>query len=283
MVRTVLHIGAHKTATTYMQKKLAINVDALGARGIQYYPLEVLRKNFSGILQDVDKADPAFVEELKRKMKTGDVLLSEENIAGMPGDLVRNGVYYAHTKKRLKRLREIIDVDAPEIFMAFRDYASFTVSMYCEYLRHREFMRFSDYFELYKESKFSWINVVGDIVAASPRSKVRLWDFGKLRSIENQVFSAMIGQDASFLATPEGPMRESFSETAIRAFESLSGLLNHRELKSLIGPIARAVPRGDEHKAFNPLSEQTVAELKEQYRRDLQTITERFPTVEFIG
>jgi hypothetical protein len=283
MVRTVLHIGAHKTATTYMQKMLAINIDQLNALGIHYDPLEVLRRNFSGVLQDPDNGDPAFIEALKRKIKTQDVIISEENLAGMPGDIVRSGVYYAHTRKRLKHTIEILDVTSPEIFMALREYSGFTVSMYCEYLRHREFMPFAEYLEIYRNSKFSWINVVADVVAAGPAGRIRLWDFGKFRAAEKEVFSAMLGRDVGFLQAPEGPVRESFSETTIRALELLSGIMTHRELKSLVGPISRAVPKGDAHKAFNPLPQDVVAEMKEQYRQDLQAIKARFPAVEFIG
>ena len=47
MPRILLHIGAHKTATSYMQKKLALNVDLLARRGIHYDPLEVFRKGFT--------------------------------------------------------------------------------------------------------------------------------------------------------------------------------------------------------------------------------------------
>lgn len=283
MVRTVLHIGAHKTATTYMQKKLAINIGQLAELGIHYDTLETLRKKFSGILQDPDNADPAFVEDLKRLVRTQDVILSEENISGMPGDLVRNGVYYANTKKRLKQIMALLDPASPEIFFALREYSGFTVSMYCEYLRHRDFIAFPEYFELYRKSHFSWVNVVADIVAAAPGARIRLWDFGKFRKIEKDVLSAMLGRDASFLAEPDGPVRESFSETAIRALEAMNGILTPKELKNMVGPLARTVPRGDDHKAYNPIPDAVAAGMKEQYRNDLDAIAARFPAVEFIG
>lgn len=283
MARTILHIGAHKTATTYMQKKLAINREELAARGIHYDPLEVLRKNFTNSLQDPPKGNPEFVAGLKEKIRTQDVIVSEENMPGVPGDLVRDGVYYAHAKERLALIGRILDVKAPEIFMAIREYSSFLVSMYCEYIRHREFIRFADYFERYQKSGFSWIKVVTDISEALPDARLRLWDFGKFRTIETEVFTALLGQDPAFLKAPEGPVRESFSDAAIRAYEALSTALTHQEMKQLINPVARALPKGDLHKAFNPLAEDVAAALKQQYREDLKTIAERFPSIEFIG
>jgi hypothetical protein len=266
-----------------MQKKLAINKDELAARGIHYDQLEVLRKSFTAALQDPPKGDPEFIDELRKKIKKQHVIVSEENMPGMPGDIVRSGVYYANAKDRLAHVRSLLDVDAPEIFMALREYSSFLVSMYCEYIRHREFIRFAEYFELYQQSRFSWIKVIGDVVAAIPNGRIKLWDFSNFRTAENTVFSNMLGQDAGFLLAPEGPVRESFSAAAIRSYEALSAVLRHRELKSLINPISKALPKGDVNEAFNPLAPETAAALKEQYRRDLRTIAETFPAIEFIG
>ncbi|MDB5526296.1 MAG: hypothetical protein JWM58_4059 [Rhizobium sp.] len=283
MARTILHIGAHKTATTYMQKKLAINVDQLSARGIHYDPLEVLRRNFTNTLQDPAKGNSDFIARLRERIKVQHVIVSEENMPGVPGDLVRNGVYYAYARDRLKLVGSLLDITTPEIFMALREYSGFIVSMYCEYIRHREFISFADYFEIYKKSGFSWVKVVGDIVEALPGARVRLWDFSKFRTIENEVYSLMLGQDSAFLTAPEGPVRESFSDAAMRSYEALSAVLSHHEMKGLINPISRALPKGDVHKAFNPLTQEVTDSLKAQYKQDLQAVREKFPSIEFIG
>jgi hypothetical protein len=265
-----------------MQKKLALNREELGARGIHYDPLEVLRKNFTHALQDPPKGNSEFIAALRQKIKIQNVIVSEENMPGVPGDLVRNGVYYAHARERLAHVGSLLGVDAPEVFMAVRDYPSFLVSMYCEYIRHREFIHFADYLELYKKSEFSWVNVVSDIIAALPDARVRIWDFAKFRTLEGRVFSLVLGQDAGFLKAPEGLVRESFSDAAMRSYAALSGVLSHQELKNLINPISRALPKGDVYKAFNPLAEETIAVLKDQYRQDLRTIAEKFPSIEFV-
>ncbi|MBL0370979.1 hypothetical protein JJB09_02965 [Rhizobium sp. KVB221] len=283
MPRTVLHIGAHKTATTYMQKKLAVNVDALAARGIRYDPLDSFRKNVSCYLQDKDRANAKFIAELKSDIKTQDVLISEENIPGMPSDLVKSGVYYAGAKGRMRKFAKLLDIDTPEIFVGLREYSSLIVSMYSEYLRHREFFHFSEYHALYKKSKFTWMGLISDVVEVFPNARICVWDFSKFRTIEPEVFKAMLGQDASFLVAPEGPVRESFSEKALQVFETLSEILTHHELKGLIGPISRALPKGDTYKAFSPLPADVIAEMKVAYERDLRAIAARFPQIEFIG
>jgi hypothetical protein len=283
MPRLILHIGAHKTATSYMQKKLALNADLLARRGLHYEPLEVMRKEFTPVLNDRKAERTDWFKALLSTMRTTNVLLSEENIMGVPGDLVREGHYYVWAKSRLKRTCKLLDTDAPEIFLSLREYAGFTVSMYSEYIRHRQFMRFSEYLDIYEKSGFSWIRVVEEVFDAVPGAKVTVWDFGKFRSIEANVFEAMLGFDPGLLQSPEGPVRESFSDVAVRAFEALSGALAHSEMKKLINPIARNLPKGADYPAFDPHLPETKERMRAQFNEDLATIAQRFPSVRFIG
>lgn len=283
MPRLVLHIGAHKTATSYMQKKLAINIDLMARRGLHYEPLDVMRKEFTPILNDRQAERSEWMIGLRDRTRTTDVLLSEENILGVPGDIVREGHYYVWAKSRLKRTCKLLDAETPEIFLALREYSGFTVSMYSEYIRHRQFLKFSEYLEIYEKSAFSWIRVVDEIFQAVPRAKLTVWDFGKFRTIEKDVFEAMLGFDPGLMQSPEGPVRESFSDVAVRAFEALSGAIPHADMKKLINPIARNLPKGGDYPAFDPHLPETKEQMRAQFKADLATIAEKFPSVGFIG
>jgi hypothetical protein len=283
MPRMILHIGAHKTATSYMQKKLAQNIDLLARRNIHYDPLETFRKEFTPILNDKQATPSEWVFELRSTAKSMNVIISEENIMGVPGDIVREGHYYVWAQPRLKRTCTLLGHDTPEIFLALREYSGFTVSMYSEYIRHRQFMKFADYLEIYEKSAFSWVRVIDDIFTAIPGAKLTVWDFGNFRKIEKDIFQAMLGFDPDVLQSPEGPVRESFSDAAVRAFEALSGALTHAEMKKLIAPIARNLPKGELHSAFDPHVPETKDRMRAQFKTDLATIAERYPAVTFIG
>ncbi|MDO6962698.1 hypothetical protein [Rhizobium alvei] len=282
MTRSVLHIGAHKTATTYMQAKLALNVDLLAERGIRYDPLAKFRKNFTSILNDPELREKAYLKRLRASISSQDVIMSDENMLGSPGNLVRSGVFYAQAKTRIRKVCRLTGVVNPEIFLALRDYAGFVVSMYSEYIRHREFMKFADFLELYQKSEFSWLTVISDVVEAAPTARLFLWDFSSFRTLENTIFSQMIGFDASELQTPDGPVRESFSAPAMDVFETLAEILPAEEVRKTIGPVSRILPKGDLYKAFDPLSADMTASLKDAYRKDLEEISVRFPNVVFI-
>ncbi len=280
MARTVLHIGAHKTATTYLQKKLAINMELLDKHGIYYLPLEILRRNFTSMLQD--KPSNEVAAKLVAAAKTGDVIVSDENIAGVPGDLVRSGAYYPQISERLALASEILGNDRPEIFMAMREYSSFAVSMYCEYIRHRDFLPFDEYFEIYKASGFSWRKVISDIRKGVPGAKIVLWDFSRFSKIENKIFAEMTGLDPALLTEPEGPVRESFSEMTMLALNTLNGVIEPHLIRRAVQGLARAYPRGDEFKGYSPLPLDTAEALKAAYRADLEKIRVEHPDIRMI-
>jgi hypothetical protein len=283
MPRILLHLGVHKTATTYIQKKLALNAGLLADRHIHYDPLDVFRKGFTSLLKEDTTRANDYVTHLMATAASMTLLVSEENILGVPGELVRDGRYYGRARRRLGRTAELLQTDNPEIYLGLRDYASFAVSMYCEYIRHQKFLTFADYWKIVVASGFSWMTVIEDIHAAVPGARIVLWDFADFRRIEEQIFAAMLDFDPGLLVNPERSARESFSATAIRSFEALSGALDHQDLKKIMGPVARNFPKGNLYPAFDPLDAAIKAELKTRFSADMEMIAERYPEITFLG
>lgn len=283
MPRILMHIGAHKTATSYMQKKLALNVDLLARRGIHYDPLDTFRKGFTPLLNEEVTRENDYVKFLNGKAKTMSLLISEENILGVPGDLPREHKYYIRAQQRLARTAELFHTATPEIFLSLREYSSFAVSMYSEYIRHQKYLPFAEYRTIFEASNFSWLSIVDEIFAAVPGARLTLWDFSDFRNIEKQVFQSMLGFDPDIFENPVGPVRESFSEVAIKAIEVLSGALKYDEVKKLINPIARNLPKGDQYPAFDPMDAEMKASLKAQYKSDLAAIVAKYPAIAFVS
>lgn len=283
MSRIVLHIGAHKTATTYIQKKLALNIDLLTGQHIHYDPLNIFRKSFTSLLKEETTHVNDYVTLLNEISKSNTLFVSDENILGVPGELVRDGTYYGRAQRRLARTAELLQTDTPEIYLGLRDYAGFAVSMYSEYIRHQKFLSFADYWQIFAASDFDWMTVIEGIRAAVPGAKITLWNFADFRSIEEQILSVMLGFDSGTLINPERSARESFSEMAIRSFEGLNTVLDHKELNKLISPIARNFPKGDLYPAFDPLDANIKADFQARFTADLQRIAERYPAITFIS
>ena len=70
MTRTVLHVGPHKTGTTYLQQSLALNREKLLAAGI-YYPSELVGQDITwchvGLVEALKKNDrDSLIEAIER-------------------------------------------------------------------------------------------------------------------------------------------------------------------------------------------------------------------------
>lgn len=282
MTRTILHIGAHKTATTYLQKKLALNQTVLEKHNILYLPLDELRKNVTGGLHDRSKLNEETLSAIRQAVRTRTVILSDENIAGMPGDLVRSGTFYPSIGERARQVCDIININGPDVYFALREYSAFLVSMYCEYLRHNDFMPFEDYHALYRKSGFSWRKVIADILAALPGARLTVWDFGEFRSKENLILSDMLGFEATGFAAPEKQLRASFSQMMMTSLVALRPSLSAADLKRVLPFLARAFPKGDEYPAYSPIAPAGVTAMEAAYAADLARIRQDFPKIRFL-
>lgn len=281
MPRTALHIGAHKTATTFMQKTFAQNQALLAQRGVHYLPLDLVRKNFTAMLNNNNEANDitrALIEAGRKQ----DLLISDENISGSPADLIKSGAYYPNIGQRVASAISILGNPRPEIFLACREYASFTISMYCEYLRHRDFMLFDNYFQIFRKSGFNWETPVAQILKSAPEATLTVWDFSQFRERQLDIMTAISGIDAGLMEAPADPVRTSFSGTTISALEHLFKIMPAHQVKRAVQPLSRAFPRGAEFAAYDPLRPAVHAELAERYREDLEKIRKKYPQVRFL-
>ncbi len=272
MPRMIFHIGAHKTATTYIQNKLEINRDLLIAHNIHYPDIFETRKNFTYRMSQQPGEFNDFTQSLIAIRGQKTIILSDENMAGGVDDMVANDRQYQHIGKRMAKYCALLGVDDPEIYFAIRDYSSFVISLYCEYVRHYPFIKFEHFYARFKISKFSWPQVVGDLLSELPDAQVKIWDFGRFRQSEAAIVSDMVGFDSLELTPLTEEVRSSFSQLAIRSIEALSEVLDQTRLKHIAPIIAKGFPRNDEYKAFNPLGVTETADLTGQYLLDLDRL-----------
>lgn len=273
MARTILHVGAHKTATTYLQNRLDENQDLLKANNIHYPHIFETRKNLTYRASQPDNNLNPFTQGLVvLKEKGVNILLSDENFIGGVDDVIAIGRQYGHARAKLERYCTLLDADDPEIYFCVRDYASFVVSLYCEYLRHFPYVTFDDYYEMFAKTGFSWLDTVADLLAAAPNAKVKLWDFTHFRALEHVVLSDMLGFDSRPLKPLMESARDSFSDVAIRCIGALSEVLDFDKLRLISHEIARTFPKSAQYPKFDPLSFHEVSRLTSLYREDLEKL-----------
>lgn len=283
MARIVFHVGAHKTATTYLQNRLLVNHAVLEAHNVHCPDIVTLRRNFTYRTQQSEDRRNAFTADLVNRSKgSGTLLISDENLIGEVDDAIAIGRQYGRTAERLETYRKLIGAEAPEVYFCIRDHASFEVSLYCEYLRHFPYICFGDFHGVFDASDFSWKKVVEDLMVACPASPIVLWEFGKLRQVEHAVMSRMIGFDYAELTIPPDNARDSFSDIAIRAIDALSTVLDQKHLKMVSGEIARVFPKSEQFPKFDPLSIAETNRLNEKTRHDIDALRAMGDRITFI-
>jgi hypothetical protein len=277
MKKVIFHLGAHKTATTYLQNRLKQNDDTLRAHNIYYPGIGEMRKHFTYNINDA--APNEFTRKMLELRKTHTILLSDENMAGGVDDVLRLGRQYLQAGEKLARYSQIVETDQPVVFLALREYSSFVVSIYCEYLRHHPFIDFDTFARQYSASKFDWPTLIHELIAAVPKVQIYLWDFSHFSQMEELVLSAMTGLPEGSLKPLQGVQRESFSELAVHCIKALSDVIDLRNMKKILPALTATFPKGPEYPAYNPFPAEVIADSKARYRMDLKKIEERFANV----
>ena len=146
-----IHLGAHKTASTYLQETLALNINARAAAGLVYTPRADFRPFASTMInQRKVRQYSRFAKFKARLFEPGadviaqmqelfaipyDVTVSEENLLGEAQDCFA-GALYPHAATYLNDLAKSLPDHSVEIFMAVRSYPTFLSSLYAEGLKN---------------------------------------------------------------------------------------------------------------------------------------------------
>lgn len=188
-----LHLGVHKTATTYTQRLLLANQTTLEQRGIVYIhhrqtrrELTIPIQTYNGqsfehdMRQGIDKLLEAPVHYFKAigSANARVVLLSDENLLGHTGHIVRSGILYSRKETFLARLASATPKQPTRILLTIRDYADFFSSVYGQYLHDvqpENFVPPNVFTASILRRKPSWTNLVRVIGKHFPSSQIEVW------------------------------------------------------------------------------------------------------------
>ena len=291
-----LHLGAHKTATTYIQQVLRANRSSLAKRGIAYVPLNELRDEFSGLVLRKPTQGESLLVRLNRKRKikaflkrqvtvpsdsslppVERLILSEENLIGTPSGIVSDGQLYREIGDRLSALREHVEHFDIEVFLGVRHQGYFSSSVFAEAVTQPTGLSHNDSFfrEEWLRHSNSWVTIIDVIRDAFPEAPILVWDYDEFSALESRVLSKICGaaNRMRLPKRPADPVRQTFSHKAI------TELLAAQEMG---GPDARlakrqearlAHPRNEDNPAFSLWSDEQLEKLGAGFQRDLEAIS----------
>lgn len=213
-----LHLGAHRTGTTALQRMLLSRPRLLAGKGIRVWGPQTLR--------DADWA------ALFAKAGADRVVLSDENLIGtMFGNFADAGLY-PRAAARMLDLAARLPVAPAEIVVGIRDYADYWASAYTHLAVNQKMPPFNP-FMLAKECETAgWTRMLQDIRAAFPATRLRVWCYSADPAAVPGVCAAILGpQLAQRLPAPAPRTNASLSATALAKFAAVADQASDRPAK----------------------------------------------------
>ncbi len=286
-----LHLGAHKTATTYLQMRLQQNATLLARAGVHAPPLMTLRRRITPLLGPSTRPGlSGFYGRFRLARELGALIseaeqsgasrmvLSEENLIGSCSRVINRSGFYSKARQRLAALARALPQEPCEVMLALRSYAGFYTSAYGEWLRKGGQYRPFD--QTLKQQFITeaggWPGLVADIRAAFPAARLVIWDFDDWSDLEPIVLARMVGPAAhSLSALTERPLA-GLSARAVAALAEAAATGTPPDSVTANRLIA-TYPKGRDHPAFDPWTAGEHALLAARYAADLALIRGAYP------
>ncbi|MEM7547418.1 MAG: hypothetical protein AAF367_17960 [Pseudomonadota bacterium] len=279
-----LHLGVHKTATTYIQTRLSLSETALIGAGIRtvlpeefrgFYGLTHARNRQSRLQRwfRARKGQSVLSRELEliERSNPSSILISEENIIGNSRQILRTGKVYHQAAERLRSLPSWLNDPRTEVFLAIRNYADFFASCHAQLVRGGDLRLWSDYpTERLMDLALRWQDLVDAIRYALPKAHITLWRYEDFVTLEADVLRRMTGRPASCLAAlQDRPMKSLTAEGIHR----LVAMARARDVRP--ADIAHIVDQTGTAKGFaryDPWSPTDRARLDDAYEADWRSL-----------
>jgi hypothetical protein len=278
-----VHVGVHKTATTYLQGIFAKNKRLLNQAGVGAMALGQFRAFFTRNLMQHQVGEFRINDHLDKFFEDGapdnvrGLILSDENLIGLCNDLIGTGKAYQRAEPRLKRARGLLAGHEITLFMAVRSYDDFTASAYCEAMRHtKQFATFDSFRARFDLKTLRWPALIKRLQAALKPTEVKIWRFEDFRGHEDSVLKAIaFGADAGAKTEDSKVERPSFSGPAVSILETISARLGPAAAAGLVGSVSDILPKGTgngRYPSFDPWGADDRRAMASLYDEDCKSI-----------
>lgn len=281
-----LHLGAHKTGSTFIQDAFAQNQGALAAAGRHYIPLGPFRDGFTKLSFNRDLSKPGAAQRraqatdylMGELAAAGDrhVVLSEENLLGTPAEMVRLGQgIYPRFDQRIALISELLAGQPVEVFLAVRHQAEFARSVFTENLRlsPKDFTPVEAFRDAWLTQIPSWVPLIHSIRGAFPGAALTVWNFKLFRRDPQRILRAIAG------CAPEGGFkvatasrRPGLSQRATEELLRIGALEGGAAVRRVAYAMSIAYPLSAENWTYRMWSEDEAARLQVAFSADLKAL-----------
>ncbi len=286
-----LHAGAHKTATTHLQVLLRLNKPYLAQAGVGVATppeLETWMRDFRWYQRLPAWARWTLNHRLKQAASNEDCwLFSEENFAGHLGELLSQPVLFSGLPARLTAMQRLFPEARITLFFAIRSYDSFLLSNYLELIRARGYFPWEQFHDQQRMAGYSWLEMFDRVTKVISPESIVLWRFEDFREAQGKILGRLTGTDdpdALLARYQNETTRPSLSARAVEHLRSdRTPKPGSPEYRAYVVDLNARFPAGDEHPRPQPWEPGELKALQARYERDVSTIRERYPSIEFLS
>lgn len=168
----VLHLGAHKTGTSAIQRYMEIHADLCAANRVGFLP----RPDGGGLLQwgrkdQIEAARPELDQRLAASEAAGDLdyVISQENLVGPPF-VAGKKMLYPRLTERAGNIRDALDGRPIRVLFYIREQGAFLESFYLQTVNQGESHSFKEWCQAMHDTNLSWgpvCRALGDVFGAA--------------------------------------------------------------------------------------------------------------------
>jgi hypothetical protein len=281
-MRIALHLGAHKTATTYIQNALELSREKLNQSGIGYVALTAVRSSLTERLGFGRSGLPEAADQLLSDYRPCKrLIISDENIIGGLKPSFGRG-FYPRRRRRLAKLLNGLGRHNFSVYFATRAYDEFISAIYCEYIRHHPFVDTQSYLRGVAFNTFNWLDVVRTFVKLIGSENVTIWRYEDFHAVQGQVFAALLDTSPDLIEKPTGRVRESLSAKAAQSLACLEATRDADELRARARSAAAAYPKSPDNPPFSAFDPATAETMRIRYDEDIARLLRDFPGVRYL-
>ncbi|TNF23369.1 MAG: hypothetical protein EP318_00440 [Rhodobacteraceae bacterium] len=278
--RLTFLIGAHKTASTHLQRSLTAQRDAVTDEGVAIIgpmPIGGDILPLSDLLRG--RADPALLALAaegfldKHAGEAPEVLLLNENILGnslAPDMVLRDNQLYKFAPARVKRVIDLFPGHEIRLGLAVRNPAGFLVSAWQEQMKGHGFRPFRAYLDAVDVTALSWLKLVKRLRQAVGETDIFLWRYEDYPAVAPAVLHQCMGAAAARITLKSTAANPGFSAAALDYLAEVGTVTREASAEAL-----RRFPKGAENPAFQPWTEAELQAMSTRYDEDLMRIESR--------
>ncbi|MDO6591140.1 hypothetical protein DS901_16855 [Loktanella sp. D2R18] len=209
--RIAFHIGAHKTATSHLQRSLLRASDELVEQGVRYYGPDHFRlpgrtiSALFGLRERRAKRPPQ--DQLALMRKGADrIVFSEENFIGTLAHTISRDIEFGYPNANIKIAQLSRALGKPiDLFLSVRNPTAMINSIYSQLLRGNKILDFEDFKAMVPMTRGDWADLVTRLRETPGVGRLVVWTYEDYTALFDDICLAMLGTQITPVAHHVNP------------------------------------------------------------------------------